>query len=653
MDELMVQFAIEARELVQQSSKDLLSLEANPGDRESLESAFRAIHTLKGSVALFDFGLMQDVLHRAEDLLSQARSGRIDVSAALIDPLMEVIEWVEVSIDGISRTGHLLEAQDKQAARLLGLLDIELTEGTAEPAAVSPAQVPEWALALQQAMVPSDADETLIAIRYEPHSECFFNGDDPLATISQLADVRHLTLSLNGPAPSPEVYEPFRCILVIEAVSGASLADVQAAFRLIPDQVKLIPLPKSLTESMAPAWEAAPAPSAARQRTTLRVDSARIDKLIEIAGELVTAKNGLAPLAFEARSLGNAALSRRILSSHHEIEQLVASLYTAVTRARLIPLEQTFRRFSRLVRETAPKLGKAVDLIIEGETVEADREIVEDLFEPLLHLIRNSLDHGIEPEADRIRLSKPPRGRIQLRARQSGDHVEIEIKDDGRGIDPDRVGRTAVDRGLISTSGAAGLSHKETLQLVFAPGFSTAATVSDLSGRGVGLDVVNRSIQRLGGTIELQSTPGSGTTFTLRLPVSVSMAQLMVVEAGGERYGIPISDVVETHKLPAGAVQPVRAGKAYILRDRTIPLLYLAELLQLPEARLPADDIKVLIVRVGEELIGVAVDAIAERAETLTRPLDGLLQGVSGILGTTLLGDGKVLLVLNLEELVQ
>lgn len=653
MDELMVQFAIEARELVQQSSKDLLSLEANPGDRESLESAFRAIHTLKGSVALFDFGLMQDVLHRAEDLLSQARSGRIDVSAALIDPLMEVIEWVEVSIDGISRTGHLLEAQDKQAARLLGLLDIELTEGTAEPAAVSAAQVPEWALALQQAMVPSDVDETLIAIRYEPHSECFFNGDDPLAIISQLADVRHLTLSLNGPAPSPEDYDPFRCILVIEAVSGASLKDVQAAFRLIPDQVELIPLPKPLTERMAPAWQAAAAPSSARQRTTLRVDSARIDKLIEIAGELVTAKNGLAPLAFEARSLGNAALSRRILSSHHEIEQLVASLYTAVTRARLIPLEQTFRRFSRLVRETAPKLGKAVDLIIEGETVEADREIVEDLFEPLLHLIRNSLDHGIEPEADRIRLSKPPRGRIQLRARQSGDHVEIEIKDDGRGIDPDRVGRTAVDRGLISTSRASGLSHKEMLQLVFAPGFSTAATVSDLSGRGVGLDVVNRSIQRLGGTIELQSTPGSGTTFTLRLPVSVSMAQLMVVEAGGERYGIPISDVVETHKLPAGAVQPVRAGKAYILRDRTIPLLYLAELLQLPEARLPADDIKVLIVRVGEELIGVAVDAIAERAETLTRPLDGLLQGVSGILGTTLLGDGKVLLVLNLEELVQ
>jgi two-component system chemotaxis sensor kinase CheA len=205
----------------------------------------------------------------------------------------------------------------------------------------------------------------------------------------------------------------------------------------------------------------------------------------------------------------------------------------------------------------------------------------------------------------------------------------------------------------LTATRAASLPDRDALQLVFAPGFSTASAVSDLSGRGVGLDVVQRSIHRLGGTLDMQTALGSGTSFTLRLPISFSMTQLMVVEVGGERYGIPISDIVETQRLPLRAVQPIRAGRAFILRDRTIPLLYLADLLQIPQTGAASADLKVLVVRAGEDQIGVVVDAIAERAETLTRPLSGFLQGVTGIAGTTLLGDGRVLLVLDLEELIQ
>jgi two-component system chemotaxis sensor kinase CheA len=651
MDELIEQFAIEARELVQQASDDLLSLEKNPGDRERLESAFRAIHTLKGSVGLFDFGPMHAVLHRAEDLLSQARAGNIAVDAALVDPMLAVIEWVDDSIDGISRTGHLSEAQNKQASRLLGLLKSEMTGRETDEQVSAPTAIPDWALPLQLRF--SETDRTSTAIRYEPHPECFFNGDDPLATISRLPNLRHLAFLLKEPTPSPEDYDPFRCHLVIEAVSGGSLAEAEAAFRLIPDQVMLAPLPASSIQRTPAPSETSPERLADRQTTTMRVDSARIDKLIEIAGELITAKNGLVPLAEEARNHGNGSLARRIGSSHQEIERLVASLYSAVTQARMIPLEQTFRRFPRLVRETSAKLGKALDLVIEGETVEADREIVENLFEPLLHLIRNGLDHGIEPEVERLRTSKPARGRILLRARQRGDQIEIEVADDGRGMDPKRIRKTAIDRGLVTEAQASSLPERYILQFVFAAGFSTASSVSDLSGRGVGLDVVQTSIQRLGGTLEMHSTAGSGTSFILKLPISFSMAQLMVVEVGGERYGIPIADVVETHKLPASAVQSVRAGRAFILRNRTMPLLSLAELLQMPSPNAPSGDLKVLIVRAGEHKIGVTVDAIAERAETLTRPLAGVLQDVAGISGTTLLGDGKVLLVLNLEELVQ
>lgn len=649
MDELIEQFAIEARELVQQASDDLMALEADAGNREHLESTFRAIHTLKGSVGLFDLGPMQTVLHHAEDLLSQARAGTIAVDATLIDPLLSVVEWVSDSIGAIVETGHLSDAQDKQALRLLGLLTSEMTGRETVEATSSSAAIPDWALSLAEHLPSSDSPG--IAIRYEPHPECFFSGDDPLATVSRLPDLRHLSLALRDPLPSPEDYDPFRCSLVIEAISGGPLSKLEAEFRLIPDQVTLVELAPPDIRGTPAETNAAPERPAERQMT-MRVDSARIDKLIEIAGQLVTAKNGLAPLAEEARSHGAGALARRIGSSHEEIERLVASLYSAVTHARMIPLEQTFRRFPRLVRETSAKLGKALDLVIEGETVEADREIVENLFEPLLHLIRNGLDHGIEPEGERLQASKRARGRILLRARQRGDQIEIEVADDGRGMDPERIRKTAVDRGLLTAARAVTLPDGDALQLVFLPGFSTTSAVSDLSGRGVGLDVVQRSIQRLGGTLDMQSNLAEGTTFTLRLPISFSMAQLMLVEVGGERYGIPISDILETQKLSTQAVQSIRAGRAFVLRDRTIPLLDLAELLQIPRPNTPATDLKVLVMRVGDDQIGVVVDAIAERAETLTRPLSGLLQGVAGIAGTTLLGDGRVLLVLDLEELI-
>lgn len=652
MDELIEQFAIEARELTQQASDDLIALEANPEFRRSLESAFRAFHTLKGSVALFDFGPMLEVLHHAEDILSQARAGSVAIDAALVDPLLAVIAWVDDSIEGIVQTGELAEVQAKQASRLLSLLNGELKDSQVQEATPSFIDVPDWALSLRQHLSPEDCTRPVTAIRYEPHPECFFNGDDPLATMSKLPDLLYLALSMRQPPPETQNFDPFRCHMVIEAICGGPRGEIAAQFRLIPDQVELIPLLAETEDPPFPSKDTSLESVGSRQTATMRVDAARIDRLIEIAGELVTAKNGLFPLAQEARNEGNTSLARRIGSSHQEIERLVASLYHAATRARMVALEQTFRRFPRLVRETSTRLGKAVDLVMEGEALEADREIVENLFEPLLHLIRNGLDHGIETEDERLQSSKSPRGTLRLRAIQSGDQIRVELSDDGRGMNASRIRTIAVERGLVSMTRAAMLPDEDVLQFVFAPGFSTSSAVSDLSGRGVGLDVVQRSIQRLGGTLELNSSIGLGTTFILNLPITFSMSQLMVVEVGGERYGLPITDVIETLKLPANTVQSVRSGQAFVLRNRTMPLVYLAELLQLP-APVPSAEIKILILQAGEDRIGIVVDAIAERSETLTRPLTSLLQGVTGISGTTVLGDGKVLLVLNVEELLQ
>lgn len=651
MDELMQQFAIEARELVQQASDDLLALERRPSDRPRLESAFRAVHTLKGSVGLFDFGPMHGVLHLAEDLLAAARNGTIEIDAGLIDPLIAVVEWVDRCVETIAREGLLAAGLASEAGALVALLrrDGDVSDEPDTPLTEAMTQgFPAWASAILRHS-GSAAAGAMTALRYEPHPECFFNGDDPLATLRRVPDILHLQVSPREPWPGPGDFDPFRCNLIIEAVTAAPLGEVEAVFRLIPDQVRLIELtPPEPVGGDVPLAQTA----AEHQPATMRVDAARIDALVEIAGELITAKNGLLPLAEEAqRVTGDEHLSRQILASHQEIERLVGALYGAVTKARLIPLGHTFRRFPRLVRETAARLGKATDLVIEGDSVEADREIVEDLFEPLLHLLRNALDHGIETEAERLAAGKPARATVTLRARQRGEQVEVELVDDGRGIVPGRIAQAAVSKGLLTAADAAGLSEMAALQLLFLPGFSTAESVSDLSGRGVGLDAVKTAVQRLGGRVDLSSVPGTGTVFRLSLPVSFSMSRLMVVTVGGERYGIPIEAIIETIKLNADAVQPVRSGQAFVLRDRTIPLLHLGRLLQMPPM-VAAGDLRVLVVQAGDERIGIAVDTIAERTETLMRPLSGLLRGVPGIAGTTLLGDGKVLLVLDLETLI-
>jgi len=648
MDELLDQFRVEARELIQQASEDLLALESTPDDRPRLQSAFRAIHTLKGSVALFDFGPMHEVLHQAEELLSKGLAAAVSINAAFIDPLLATVEWADQCLEDIGSEGTPSHHRIDQAKQLLSALRADAV-GSEPASLVAPSdEIQAWALPLLGEVEDQALPAMVTAIRYQPHPECFFNGDDPLATVTRIPNIRHLKIAPREAWGALDAYDPFRCNLVIDVLTEAPLSEVEAIFRLIPDQVRLV----SLKTRQSVGAQAPEAQHARQVSSSLRVDTARIDALLEIAGELVTAKNALLPLAEEARAVSeDDRLFRGLVSSHQEIERLVGALYRAVTRTRLVPLEQTFRRLPRLVRETAARLGKSVELTIEGSEVEADREIVEDLFEPLLHLVRNSLDHGIEADTSRVKSGKAARGTLQLRAKQKGEQIEVELSDDGRGIDPEKVRATALARGMLSETEAETLSEAATLQLLFAAGFSTASAVTDISGRGVGLDAVKASVQRLGGRIELTSVIGAGTTTRMILPISFAMSRIMVVEVGGERYGVPIEDITETIRLRTDQVLPVQAGEAFILRDQTIPLLRLSSLLQLPASG-TGIDLRILIAKTGGERIGIVVDAIAERAETLLRPLTGLLKGLPGIAGTTVLGDGKVLLILDLEELI-
>ena len=384
----------------------------------------------------------------------------------------------------------------------------------------------------------------------------------------------------------------------------------------------------------------------------LRVDPARMDDLADLVGEIIVARNALGFLIDQGEAgMPTADLLRVLRVRGAEIERLTTRLQQSVTGLRLLPLAPVFRRFPRLVRETARTLGKKVALVTQGDDTQVDKAVVDTLFEPLLHLVRNALDHAIESPEERRAAGKPEEGVISMAASLRGERVVIEVTDDGRGMDHGAIRRTAVARGLLSEEDVAALSGPEALRLVLRPGFSTASQVSDLSGRGVGMDVVRAAVEAMGGRVDLSSRPGQGTTCRLDLPVSMSLTRVLVVRVGAERFGLPMDRVAEVLRLPRQAIQEVHGGRAFVLRGRTVPLMTLADLLGLPDVD-GADEVPTLAVFTGQELVGIAVDGFEERLDAALRPPDGLLAAMPNLLGTTLRGDGRVLLVLDPEALL-
>ena len=383
----------------------------------------------------------------------------------------------------------------------------------------------------------------------------------------------------------------------------------------------------------------------------LRVDADRLDAMADILGELIVAKNGLSHLAAQAGAL-DTRFARALTVNQTIIDRLVGDLHRELGNLRMVPLGRTLRRFPRLVRDIADKLGKQVSLEIKGDDVEADKAVVDGLFEPMLHVLRNAVDHGIEEASARHRAGKPLNGLIVVQAKREGDHVVITIADDGPGIDSSKVRAAATESGLRTAAAVDALDDASALDLIFAPGLSTAATVSDISGRGVGMDVVRTGIEALGGRVAISSLAGKGTTLRLTLPQAVIITTVMVATVGQERFGIPMDAIVETARFPIDRVTPIRSGAAFVLRNRTIPLLRLADLLDVSAPKSGDADVKVLIAEAGDQRVGIEVDDFAERIDVLLRPMTGLLASMPGILGTALLGDGAVLMVLDVPELV-
>ncbi|ACR32312.1 chemotaxis protein CheA [Burkholderia glumae] len=387
----------------------------------------------------------------------------------------------------------------------------------------------------------------------------------------------------------------------------------------------------------------------------LKVDQARIDRLMDLIGEIVVAKNGLPYLASRAdEHYGVRELGREIKAQYAVINRIAEELQDAIMQVRMLPLSFIFQRFPRLVRDISRKLGKEVELVIEGDETEADKNIVEALADPLIHILRNSLDHGLETPQQRIAAGKPAVGRLLIRAQHEADRVLIDVSDDGRGIDPQAVKRKAYSKGLISEAALESLSDVEAQRLVFTPGFSTAEVVSDLSGRGVGMDAVRSAVEKVNGSIALDSTPGRGTRLRLTLPLSMAVSNVMIIETGGQIFGVPMDQVVETVRVPQSVIRTIKQRRTAVLRDRIVPLVALNDLLALDAAPRPNadDELATLVVRLEGEHVGILVDEFRVTTDIILKPMSGVLAGLGGYAGSALLGDGSVLIVLNPKELL-
>jgi two-component system chemotaxis sensor kinase CheA len=641
MDELLEQFLIEGRDLVLQGQAELTLLAGDPRNTRAIDGAFRAMHTLKGSVAIFDMRAAERVLHAAETELDFARKSVDGLPADALPRLVNTLDQIDRWIDAMEQVGALGADADAVADHLLGD-GSQPSQVAADEAPV--AEMPAWVATLigREGATLAHAERALTAFRYTPAPDAFFSGDDPVALVATVPAIAALAiLPADDAWPDLAEIDPFACGLVIEGLTTTPMADLRTLFRLVPDQIAFHMLDAG-TEVVA----AVVTPGA---NSVLRVDAARVDALADSVGELVVASNVFSAIADRAEQI-DPTLALAIRTAHADLDRAVGAVHRSVSAVRLVPLGPALARLPRLVREIAAELGKPIDFAIAGEQVEVDKQIADGLFEPLLHLVRNALDHGIELPDARDAAGKPREGRLSLQIARDGEDIVVALADDGAGIDPAHIRAIAVKRGLLDHEAAQQLADTAAMGLIFTPGFSTAASVGGVSGRGVGMDAVQAAVDRLRGRIEIDSVVGQGTRFRLRLPANALTTRLLVITVGNDDYAVPFDQITETARVGSDRLVPLGTGTACVMRNRTVPVLSLAELLGGIDQQ--ADPARLLVTHAAGEPVALRVDAFSERIDAMVRAPTGLLAGVPAVAGTTLLGDGGVLLVLNLTELV-
>jgi len=620
-NELRQDFLVEAGELVERLSEQLVELEQAPQDGELLNAVFRAFHTVKGGAGFLALEPMVQLCHHAEDLLNLARNGAVRLDAGYMDALLQ-------TLDRLVEMMAALGADTPLAMPPAELLQALLPHGGKPAVAAVPAPSPEPAggaiddsefEALLDSLYGTAAPGTVAPTALPP-------APAPSATIDD-DEFEALLDTLHGKGGQPGLQgtsgQPG-----LPGTSGQPGATAPAA------------APAAPAASPAPAAAPAARHAAPAVETTVRVDTARLDLLVNHAGELVLVRNRLLSLAARHGSEALAAAAA-------ELDRITDELQGAVMGMRMQPVGRLFQRFPRIVRDLARQLGKEVELVLEGEGTDLDRSLVEALADPLIHLLRNALDHGVEAPDLRERNGKPRKGRVVLSASQRGERIVITVRDDGRGMDPEILRRKAVEKGVIDGAQAARLSEAECYELIFRPGFSTAATVSDVSGRGVGMDVVKTRITELGGTLAVHSRPGHGSELELAVPLTLAVLRVLMVRAGKRLLALPLGNVEEVFELAAGQDCLLDGRLVARHRGRALPLVDLVDW-----AGVAAEPVRhVAVLHIGHQRLGCLVHEVLGREDVIVKPLGHLFADVPGVAGATVTGDGRLALVMELAGL--
>ena len=712
-------FLDETNEHLQNLNTQILLLEQDPGNMDTVNEIFRAAHSLKGMAGTMGYKRMQNLTHDMENVFSEVRNGNITVKATMIDVLFQCLDALEEYTTNIRASAD--EGTNDNEPLIIQLNDIlNGGDGTGDaggeaPAKEAPAEAPaaapvgdvgdrKWleiklgdaeksvlkgaleegkkiyglTVKVQEACILKAARAFLVFKAIEETSEVIVSNPSTQDIEDEKFDL-DFSLIIVTDTPLDQIITAAKSVSEIEDVIGDSFDPNTAAVATeetsAPEaaEAETAQAEKKPAEASAPAAPAA-APAASKPAAapakggkkkaeekkpaaatankpvvnrTVRVDIEKLDTLMNLVSELIIAKNSLVS-ASAASGTASTAVNEQI----EYLESVTTSLHESVMKVRMVPIESTVSKFPRMVRDLQRTLGKKMELYMSGEETELDRTVVDEIGDPLMHLLRNSADHGLEPTEVRLERGKPEVGSIFLEAYQDGNNVVIEVRDDGNGIDTEAVRNKAIDRGIITPEQAENMSEKESIDLLFNAGFSTAKVVSDISGRGVGLDVVRSKIEALSGEVEVKSKLGEGSSWIIRLPLTLAIIQALMVDIGNEKYAISLGSIQTIEDITPDDVKLVQAKEVIQLRDVVIPLIRLNEILDVESKKDPNDNLVVVVVKKGDKLAALAVDELIGQQEIVIKSLGRYVSKCKIISGATVLGDGEVALILDANALI-
>lgn len=631
----------------------LLGMQQGLDDVETINTIFRAAHSIKGGAGSFGFGQIAEFTHGLETLLDQMRNGERELSQQALNTLLQAVDVLRGMLAAAQRGDDI-----DQASAEIVRLEIEALLHSALPAAETPGLIDE----------PKSPQNAGWSIYFKPHRHLLQTGNDPVLMLRELAELGELSVEINTDSlPGFCDLEPEDCYLAwhIEIHGDTTLAQLKEIFEWVEGdcELEITPLsnttvavsdPLSVEEADSASTMALPAADAVVKKdradsavSSIRVGTEKVDSLINLVGELVITQSMLSQLG------ENFEISRlpQLIDGIEQLERNTRELQEGIMRIRMLPISFAFNRLPRLVYDLSAKMGKQVELSISGEQTELDKTVMEKIGDPLVHLVRNALDHGLETPAQRRAAGKPETGLLHLNAYHQGGTIVIEISDDGAGLDQEKIRSKAIERGLISSEES--LSQEEVHELIFMPGFSTAEEVSDVSGRGVGMDVVRKNIHGLGGSVDVSSGVGVGSSFIIRLPLTLAIMDGQIIQVGDQRYIIPLISVIETVEIMPGTVKKVAGkGEVYSLRDEYVPVLRLYQLFNLTPISNNLENALLVVVEFEDQRVGLLVDALQAQQQVVIRSLEKNYRKVTGIAGATILGDGDVALILDISGLL-